>query len=460
MISGVAGMLVGGICCWVKTKVPQVEWLLKGSLAGLVASTACCKFVTTSQSFVIGGVASVILFLVVMALEKLRVDDPVDAIAVHGGSGAWSVLAVGLFGDQTLLGTGLSRSQQVLVQLHGVLACTLWGFGVTYSIMWIINRFFTLRVNSEAEQIGLNIAEHHAKNDLYEILSGLESQANEGNFSKRLTADPFTEVGQIAQRYNLVMDKLEATQNELLKSQKETQAASRSKSLFLANLSHEVRNPLNVILGYTQIMKLTETDKETIERPEIIEQSGNHLLKMLNDILDLSKAEEQKVELEIKALKLRPFVETLKNIAKIRADAKGIELRTHVDSSLPEIIEADELRLRQVLLNLINNAIKFTEKGHVMLEVTDECDALVAGNNTTTCKHVQFRVKDSGIGLNPEEVASIFKPFEQAGSLRKRTEGTGLGLPISSKLVQKMGGRIKVESVPVVGTCFSFGLPC
>ncbi|PSM47054.1 serine/threonine protein kinase [Chroococcidiopsis sp. CCALA 051] len=224
------------------------------------------------------------------------------------------------------------------------------------------------------------------------------------------------------------------------------EAASQAKSEFLANMSHELRTPLNGILGYAQILKkekaLTEQQKNGLD---IIHRCGDHLLTLIDDILDISKIEAQKMELDCHDFNFLEFLAGIVDICQIRAEQKGICL-TYKPSNLPQFIRADEKRLRQVLLNLLGNAVKFTEKGSVTFKVSDRAGKL------------RFQVEDTGIGMAAEQLEEIFLPFQQVGRHRDRVEGTGLGLAISKQLVQKMGGDIKVKSTLGQGSVFWFEL--
>ncbi|NMG07446.1 ATP-binding protein, partial [Brasilonema sp. UFV-L1] len=230
---------------------------------------------------------------------------------------------------------------------------------------------------------------------------------------------------------------------ERQRAEEAAKTANRAKSEFLANMSHELRTPLNGILGYTQIFKkdkaLTAQQKNGID---VIHQCGEHLLTLINDILDLSKIEARKMELYPKEFHLPEFIETIAEICRIRAEQKGISLIYQTLSPLPRLIRADEKRLRQVLINLLSNAVKFTEKGSITFKVGYQEDKL------------RFQVEDTGIGIPSEQLEEIFLPFHQVGEESRKTEGTGLGLAISRQLVQMMGSELKVKSTLSQGSVF------
>ena len=220
------------------------------------------------------------------------------------------------------------------------------------------------------------------------------------------------------------------------------EAANRAKSIFLANMSHELRTPLNGILGYAQLLEHNPA-LDVPHAARVIRKSGEHLLTLINDILDLAKIEAGKMELYPEDISLASFVQDLLDIAGVRAAQKGLELVCDLDPGLPLWLRADEKRVRQVLFNLLSNAIKFTERGHVTLRV-----------RFALPDRWRFEVADSGVGIAADKLETIFQPFEQAGDRQHRAAGTGLGLTISRQYVRLMGGDIRVESRPGQGSTF------
>lgn len=256
---------------------------------------------------------------------------------------------------------------------------------------------------------------------------------------------------------------LKAQQGELIRANERlaaakvaAEAANRAKSEFLANMSHEIRTPMTAILGFADV--LTDADLSEEERRTAlgtIRQNGKHLLDIINDILDLSKIESGRLDAKAEPCCPRGLVEELVAAMEVRAEEKGLSLRHEVQGSVPELIQSDPVRLRQILLNLLGNAIKFTEEG----EVTVTCGFLRGSavlNVPQVEPRIQFRVADTGIGIPRDQLDNLFQPFHQGdSSLTRRFGGTGLGLTISRRLAQVLGGDIEVESEVGRGSVFT-----
>ncbi|MEG4233235.1 ATP-binding protein [Microcoleus sp. Pol11C3] len=296
-----------------------------------------------------------------------------------------------------------------------------------------------------------------------------------GQLDQKVEVNGIDELGLLAESFNQMAQQLresfaalertnsdlenrvEERTSELKEAKVAADTANHAKSEFLANMSHELRTPLNGILGYAQIM---ERDKSTTPKQkdaiQIIHQCGSHLLTLINDILDISKIEASKMELYSSAFNFPSFLMGVVEMCRIRAEQKEITFNYQVLNQLPNAVNADEKRLRQVLINLLGNAIKFTEKGGVIFKVGVIGEGKDSDQSPLTT--VRFYIEDTGVGMTPEQLEKIFLPFEQVGNSQQKAEGTGLGLAIAQKIVQMMGGEIKVESILGNGSIFSFDL--
>lgn len=240
---------------------------------------------------------------------------------------------------------------------------------------------------------------------------------------------------------------------DLLNAKDAADQANRAKSEFLSSMSHELRTPLNGILGYAQILQRRPDTSEAVRRGlKIIHDSGTHLLGLITDILDFAKIEAQRFETVSRPVHVASFLDSVAGLMRLRAEEKHLTFIFEPAVNLPLSVQVDERRLRQVLLNLLGNAVKFTERGYVAFRV----QATPASEPGAVTLHVE--VEDSGPGLTPAEIERLFRPFEQMGNARQREQGVGLGLAISQRLVQLMGGDITVASTPGAGSVFTFSL--
>ncbi len=243
---------------------------------------------------------------------------------------------------------------------------------------------------------------------------------------------------------------LKRINEELVKAKKAAEAAAEAKSIFLANMSHEIRTPMNGIIGMVDILKKTPLTPEQKEYVQIIESSGENLLTIINDILDYSKIEAGRIELEKIPINLREEINNVVKILQIQADRKNLPLIVEINDDVPQYLIGDPVRLKQIIINLVNNAIKFTEKGSIRIIVEKQ-------QINGTKAHLLFKVIDTGIGISEEGKKRLFKSFSQVDrSTTRKFGGTGLGLAISKNLTEMMGGEIGLESEVGAGSTFWF----
>ncbi|MCP3850766.1 MAG: response regulator [Gammaproteobacteria bacterium] len=286
--------------------------------------------------------------------------------------------------------------------------------------------------------------------DVHQISKTMNAMTNGVN--QKLPVDGNDEISQMSHSFNRLIEERSKTEQELKCALEEAQVGSKIKSEFLSNMSHEIRTPLNGVLGMAELISQTQLDEEQQEYTEIIERSGKLLLTIVNDILDFSKLDSGNVQLEQITFDLEKAGSDVIKLLSQQAHEKKLGLEFKYEQDAPHYFVGDPSRLQQIFINLINNAIKFTHNGHVVLEITPKKMGEVL-------YQVKISVNDTGIGIKEEHLAKLFDSFTQAEqSTTRKYGGTGLGLSISKQLVELMGGLLEVESVPGKGSCFYFSL--
>jgi len=311
----------------------------------------------------------------------------------------------------------------------------------------IIGRLLTRRL-----EVLTNAAQHMADGDMSVRtgLTGTDEIAIVGQAFDKMARSVEFNLGALRSMTDELEERVEERTAELQEARDAAVQADRSKSAFLANMSHEIRTPLTAIIGFSEsLLDANQSIEERIESIHTIIDSGKHLLQIINDILDLSKIEADKLEVDQSPVSPFAVIDDVTNIVTMLAQSKGLVLKTEYDSLLPKEILSDELRFKQILINLCNNAIKFTDEGSVRIKV--DCDK--------KAEQLIIQVIDTGVGMSDEQIDKLFRPFSQADSSASRKYGgTGLGLHLSRELAHKLGGDITVESTRQVGSCFTLTL--
>jgi Amt family ammonium transporter len=565
-LGGSSGLVTGMLLGYALNKRPDAGMIINGSLAGLVAITANCHAIFALSAIVIGAVGAVITTFVDRELQRRRIDDAVSAVAVHAGAGVWGTLAVALFGQPDLLGTGLSRWDQMQVQALGVAVCFVTAFGLAYLCLRLISRVCPLRVTPDDEHIGLNVSEHGEKSELIDLLSSMEMQARSGELGGRVPVEPFTEVGQIAQQYNRVMEALEkavgkyqqifdhavegifqitpegrclstnpamaticgyASAEELMRSVSDVRQqlyvnpddwteftrqierhgrvdnfearirrrpgtvtwistnahvvrdesgrvlyyegmasdvterkwteellAARTAELARSNsdlqqfayvASHDLQEPLRIVGSYAQLFEQrykAQVDEKGQKWIFYMVDASKRMQRLIEDLLVYSRVGTKGKEPS--SVDSRKCVQDALANLRLAIERSGAEV-TH--DALPHVM-ADSPQLTQLFQNLVGNALKYRDEERPRVHIGGRRDGT----------HWHFSVRDNGIGIDPRFHERIFGLFQRLHE-RGKYEGTGIGLAICKKIVERHGGRIWVDSEQAKGTTFHFTLP-
>lgn len=431
---------------------------MTGLLGGLVAITAAVSVVSISGAALVGMIGGIVAILGSYFLTHvLKLDDPLDVVAIHGLAGIAGTLLLVVFGDINQM-VNVSRMDQFIVQLEGIGINFLWSFGLGYTFLKLLDMTVGIRVSEEDEIKGLNSAEHGATLGIDKLrfaidktLEGSTSLENKSSLKDyRIDIEDGEESSEIAHAFNSILDKHTDTIIKLDQMTKEANAASEAKSEFLATMSHEIRTPMNGVMGMAEILNKTDLDKKQRSFVNIIMTSGSSLLGIINDILDFSKIQAGKMQLDQKTFDLHQTVGEITQMLSPKSSEKLLELIVRIQPDLPQMFVGDMQRIRQMLVNLTGNAIKFTEVGHILIDISGK---RLEDDKWT----LHFKVIDTGIGIPEEKIDSVFEKFSQVDSstIRKH-DGTGLGLAITSTLASLMDGKIGVSSKLGEGSEFWF----
>ena len=375
-LAGASGVMVTLTVGWIIRKQADAELVIFGSIAGLVAITASAHAVSAASALAIGGIGGIVMLGVDYLMDYLHIDDAVGAIPVHLGAGIWGTLAVAIFGKEEILGTGLSLWKQLLIQTTGIGVCFLWTFGLSYGFFKLINLFLPLRVTAEDERIGLNVSEHGATTELLDMFRTMDSQSKTGDMSLRVPVEPFTEVGQIAERYNSVM---EALQKEAAK----TESSLQEKELLLREIHHRVKNNLQVISSLLSLQSRTSKDEQAIE---MAKESQNRIkvMALIHEKLYRSK--------DFANVEFNDYIKNLVNdlFASYRVSASRISLKLEIEDLSLGIDTAIPTGL--IINELVTNCLKYAFSKDNDGEIRISLCSLDDGQN-------ELIVRDNGVGI-------------------------------------------------------------
>ena len=452
-IAGAFGGMAALIYTWIMLPKPNALHIMNGVLAGLVSITATANIMTMNQAIIIGIVGGLLSIYVAELLVKFKLDDAIGVVPVHLAGGIWGTLAVALLGNPTLWGTGLTRTAQLGVQLTGILTAMIWCFIVPYILIRLINQYIPFRVSQDTELIGLNIGEHDAKTELYDMILEMQDRYQQQDFQTPLTVEPYEEVGLIATQYNRILgafnreltkrketeEKLKAAQTDLINNEK---MATIGK--LTSTVAHELRHPLGTIRNsiYNITQKNTNKTSSLKTNTRRINSSIDRANRIISELEEFTQTHRT------------PFLEQtrLDDWLTKEIDALNLPSDIKINKSLNSgaIVNIGKKPFGSVIDKLLSNA----------------CQSMVASeqnlNNTNilTIKteidgdYVSLIIEDTGIGIAEEDMPHIFEPLFSSKSF-----GVGLSLPIIKQIVDNHKGELSIDSKSGEGTRVRCKLP-
>ncbi len=455
----------------------DTDLILNGVLAGLVGITAGATVLDGFGIAITASVSAIVYWAGSLLLERLQIDDAVGAIPVHLGAGIWGTLAVGLFGNLELIGSGLARPNQILVQLLGIAICGAWTYTTVYGVMSVMNRVLSLRVSPENEYIGLNISEHGARSDMVDLLTAMQEQATTRDLTLRAPVEPFTQLGRVANYYNLVIDSLEDAQAAILLTNEDLEhrveeISRANKKISLANeqvksfaniLSHDLRTPITSVRALVDEIQYELTEISTVinNSAEASADSKEAVSEFIPESLGMIDAAIEQMDKLTKQILIvareesRPYEPqhlNMQTLIKRLIDAQtGILRERDIEVNLEYVpdVFADDVMIQQVFTNLLSNAIKY-------LDPSRKGKITIAGKETLT--ETIFSIEDNGLGIPESQSDRVFQLFRRVGK-HSKIEGNGFGLFYIRSMIQRFDGDIWFESVEGVGTTFYVSLP-
>jgi len=518
MIAGAAGMLAALIFGWSWRGEANVMFLVNGTLGGLVAVTANVYAIDTAAAVVIGMIGGIIVVLGERLLEYWQIDDVVGAIPVHLGAGIWGTIAVALFADLALLDTGLTRWEQLLIQLFGISIAGLLAFGVSYSLFALIHRFISMRVPLEAEEQGLNVWEHKANTELRDLLEVLYRQATTRDFSLRAREDPFTEIGQVGTFYNLAMSQLDDAKQQIEAKKAKLEEANQVTERLNAQLE-QARHLLEdkVQQRTRELREANQNLKDKIQenerlfgevhnyskeleqknaalrqmnqlKDEFLANTSHELRTPLNGIIGLAESlldgvtgqlsEQTRANLHMivaSGRRLSSLVNDILDFSQLRhrsiqLQRRPVDMKSSVDIVLA-LSQPLTLRKNLALVNTIDADLPavYADENRLQqilhnlignaIKFTDRGYITVSARLLGT-DALKIIISDTGIGIATDRLERIFEAFEQAeGDTARVYGGTGLGLAITKQLIELHQGTLSARSEAGKGSEFQFTLP-